>query len=103
MNELVGVVGKLRAKSGKEAELVAMMAELSGLAKVHEPGMVQHAIFRSRTEPGTLIVVEVFRDQAAFEAHTKANYFPDLLPRLSALIEGQPGGAVEVLEVISTS
>jgi len=103
MNQLVGVVGKLRAKSGKEAELVAMMTELSGLTKVHEPGMVQHAIFRSRTEPGTLIVVEVFRDQAAFEDHTKATYFPDLLPRLGALIEGQPGGAVEMFDVISKS
>ena len=103
MSERIGVVGKLKAKPGKEKDLAAMLTELSGLAKVHEPGMLQHAIFRSRTEPGTLVVVEVFRDQAAFEAHAKSTYFPDLLPRLTALIDGQPGGGVEMFEVLATS
>ena len=103
MSERIGVVGKLRAKPGKEAELAQMMAELSNLAKAHEPGMLQHAIFRSPTEPGVMTLVEVFRDQAAFEAHTKSNHYPDVLARLGALIDDQPGGAVEMLEVLATS
>ena len=103
MSEKIGVVGKLKAKAGKEKDLAAMLEELSGLAKKHEPGMLQHAVFRSRTDPGTLIVVEVFRDQAAFEDHAKATYFPNLIPKLTSLIDGQPGGGVEMFEVLGTS
>ena len=103
MSGRIGVVGRLRAKPGKEDELAAMMAELSQLAKQHEPGMIQHAIFRSRSDPGAFTVVEVFADQAAFEAHSKTPHYPDILPRLGPLIQDQPGGGVEVLDVLATS
>ena len=102
MSERIGVVGRLRAKPGKEDELATMMDELSRLATEHEPGMIQHAIFRSRSDPGAFTVVEVFADQAAFEAHSKTPHYPDLIPRVGALIQDQPGGGVEVLEVLAT-
>ena len=52
MDQRIGVVGRLMAKSGKEEDLAALFEELSSLSNRHEPGMLQHAIFRSAKEPG---------------------------------------------------
>jgi quinol monooxygenase YgiN len=103
MEQRIGVVGRLTAKSGKEEELAALFRELSAMAKAHEPGMVQHAIFRSAADPRTFVVVEVFADQAAFDAHSRTDHYAAVGPRLGPLIDGQLGGAVEVLQVVETS
>ena len=101
MGAALGIVGKLKAKPGKEAELAALFEELSALAKQHEPGMLQHVIFRNPAEPGVFTVVEVFRDREAFEAHAKTPHYPDVGRRLIPLIDGQLGGVPEMLEVIA--
>ena len=101
MNQMIGVVGRLRAKPGKEDALAELFEELSVLAKTHEPGMLQHAIMRSAAEPGVFIVVEVFRDQAAFDAHSQTPHYPEVGQRVAALVESEPGGGVEVVQVVA--
>ena len=100
---MIGVVGRLTAKAGKEEELAELFKELSELAKTHEPGMLQHAIMRSAAEPGVFIVVEVFRDQAAFDYHSKTPHYPEVGKRVAALIDSQLGGGVEVVSVVAAS
>src|SRR5690242_18246431 len=65
MSGKIGVMGRLTAKPGREEELAALCGELSELALAHEPGMVQHAIFRDANDPKVFHIFEVFRDQAA--------------------------------------
>jgi quinol monooxygenase YgiN len=103
MSGKIGVVGKLTAKAGKEDELESMFRELSRLAKAHEPGMIQHVIFKSPDNPRVFTVVEVFADQAAFDAHSKTPHYAEVGPRLGPLIDGALGGAVEVLQVVESS
>jgi quinol monooxygenase YgiN len=103
MGERLGVVGRLTAKTGKEQELEALFHELSALAKAHEPGMLQHAIFRSTTNPREFVVVEVFRDQAAFDAHSRTDHYPEVGRRIGPLIDSQLGGGVEVFQVVESS
>jgi quinol monooxygenase YgiN len=65
--------------------------------------MLQHAIFRSASEPGVFIVVEVFRDLAAFDAHSKTPHYPEVGQRVAALVDGQLGGGIDVLQVVAAS
>ncbi len=102
MSGSIGVVGKLTAKPGKEDEMASFFQELSALAKVHEPGMLQHAIFRSRADPKVFVVVEVFADQAAFDAHSRTPHYAEVGARMGELVDGQMGGGVEVLDVIAS-
>jgi quinol monooxygenase YgiN len=100
MDARIGVVGKLIARPGKEEEVAAFFAELSALAQAHEPGMLQHAIFRSPANPREFTVVEVFRDQAAFDAHSRTPHYPEVGRRMAALVEGS-GGGIKVLQVVA--
>lgn len=102
MDERIGVVGRLTAKAGKEEELAEILRQLSPLIRAHEPGMILHAIFRSPAKPREFVIVEVFRDQAAVDAHSKTDHFATVRPRVAALIEGEITGAVEVLKVLAT-
>jgi quinol monooxygenase YgiN len=103
MDQRIGVVGRLTAKPGKDDELAELFKELSALAKAHEPGMLQHAILRSDSNPASFVVVEVFRDQAAFDAHSKTPHYPEVGRRVAALIDSQLGGGVEVFRVVEAS
>jgi quinol monooxygenase YgiN len=48
------------------------------------------------------VVVEVFRDQAAFDAHSQTPHYASVGPRLAPLIDGALGGGVEVLQVLAS-
>jgi quinol monooxygenase YgiN len=102
MDERIGVVGRLTAKPGKEDDVAELFKELSALAANHEPGMLQHAIFRSPANPREFVVVEVFRDQAAFDAHSKTPHYPEVGRRMGELVEAL-GGGLEILKVVETS
>ena len=97
---MIGIVGKLKAKPGKAKELEALLKELSVLAKTHEPGMLSHNFFRSRTDANLFVAVEVFRDQAAYDAHSQTQHYKDHLPVIGALIDRSGGGGIELFDVI---
>jgi quinol monooxygenase YgiN len=102
MDSRIGIVGKLTARPGREEELAELFRELSALAKAHEPGMLQHAILRSASSPREFTVVEVFRDQAAFDAHSQTPHYPEVGRRIAPLVE-QLGGGLELLQVVEIS
>lgn len=103
MDQRIGVVGRLKAKPGKEDEMAELFRELSELARIHEPGMLQHAILRSDQEPGTFIVVEIFEDQAAFDAHSRTPHYPEVGRRMGELIDSQLGGDIQVIRVVASA
>ena len=103
MDQRIAVVGRLKAKPGKEEAMAEYFKELSELAKIHEPGMLQHAILRSDSEPGTFIVMELFQDQAAFDYHSKTPHSAEVGRRMGELIDSELGGDVQVVRVVASS
>ena len=45
-----------------------LAAELAGI-RAHEPGTLVYAVGTDASEPGVVTLLEVYRDEAAFEAH----------------------------------
>ena len=73
----VRLVVTITAAPGKGAELTqAMKARCEECLK--EPGCEQFEIFRSALEPDKLVLLELWRDQAALDAHAKVNARPPL-------------------------
>jgi quinol monooxygenase YgiN len=65
----------------------------------HEDGCIQYELFRSTGNPDRFVVLELWRDRAAFDAHWQISKDrpparPDLLDNASAPTE--PGGGVEI-------
>lgn len=94
MANALTVVAKIRAAKGKADALAALLTEQTGVVLKAEPGCLVYRLHRSTKDPDFFLFYEVFRDEAAFEAHRKA-------PHLAAYRErrekaGLTEGPVEV-------
>ena len=96
---MIGVVAILRAKEGREAEFERTFAEMTAQVKAKEPGNLMYQLTKSRTEPSTYKVLEMYADQAAFEAHGSSEHYKDGGRRLRDLVVSRP--EIEVLDAVS--
>ena len=78
----------INAAPGKGGELAQA---LKGRCEevMSEPGCEQFEVFRSAVDPDRLVLLELWADQAALDAHAKMNATRAPLP---AGLRGAPGG-----------
>lgn len=95
---MIGVVAVIRAKEGQESEFEQVFAEMTAQVKAKEPGNQMYQLTRSRTEPRTYKVLEMYDDQAAFEAHGSSEHYKAGGRKLRDLVEGRP--EIEVLDTL---
>ena len=95
---MIGVVATLRAKEGREAEFEQVFLEMTAQVKAREPGNRMYQLTRSRTEPRTYKVLEMYADQAAFEAHGASDHYKDGGRKLRDLVDARP--EIELLDTV---
>ncbi len=96
---MIGVVAILRAKEGREAEFERTFLEMTAKVKANEPGNQMYQLTRSRTDPRTYKVLEMYDDQTAFDAHGSSEHYKEGGRALRELVEGRPD--VEVLDAVT--
>ena len=94
----IGITATLKAQEGKEAELEATFGELSKAVRANEPGNRLYSLCRSRKDKGTYVVLEIYEDDAAVEAHRNSEHFRAAGPKLGAVLAGRPD--VLVMDVV---
>ena len=78
----VRLVVSIAAKPGKGADLAQAFRERTR-ETTREDGCMQFEIFRSAEDPDRLVMLELWRDQAALDAHAALNKTkPPLAPEL---------------------
>ncbi|MBX3575172.1 MAG: antibiotic biosynthesis monooxygenase [Mesorhizobium sp.] len=82
-------VTTLRAKPNKIDELRAICVQLATEVRANEAGCAQYTICAS-DDPDTVVFVERFSDDAAIEAHRKADYFRTLGRKMGEFMDGAP-------------
>ena len=95
---MIGVVAVIRAKEGREAEFEAAFAEMTAKVKANEPGNKMYQLTKSRSEPRTYKVLEMYDDQTAFDAHGSSDHYKEGGRKLRDLVEGRP--EVELLDAV---
>ena len=95
---MIGVIAVIRAKEGQEAEFERMFAEMTAQVKANEPGNQVYQLTRSRAEPRTYKVLEMYADQEALEAHGSSEHYKAGGRQMRELVEGRP--EVEVLDAV---
>lgn len=95
---MIGVVAVIRAKEGREQAFEQAFAEMTAKVKAVEPGNKMYQLTRSRTEPRTYKVLEMYDDQAALEAHGASDHYKEGGRKLRDLVEGRP--EVELLDAV---
>ncbi|OPY17431.1 MAG: putative monooxygenase YcnE [Syntrophus sp. PtaB.Bin075] len=95
---MITVIAKLPIMEGKREEALGEFKTL--MAKVaKEEGTVLYCLNREKNNPNSLVMVEQYRDEDAFNFHSSTPYFKEFFPRLESWVSGEP--EVLILEEIS--
>jgi quinol monooxygenase YgiN len=79
------------AKVGHETEVAGIFSKLTEESR-KEPGCVTYQVHRHRTEPRRFFIYELYKDDAALEAHRATTHFLQFarkeLPKIAERTEG---------------
>jgi quinol monooxygenase YgiN len=87
---MIGVIATLRIQEGKASEFEAFFSELQSQVRANEPGNVAYQLTKSRTEPNTYKVLELYKDQDALTHHGSADHFKAAGPKFAGVLGGRP-------------
>ena len=87
---MIGLIAKLKVQPGQGAAFEAAFKPLSDIVNSDvEPGNVLYKLCKSRADPDTYVVMELYRDQAAVDEHPKTQHFTEHWKTIAPLL--QPG------------
>ena len=86
----IGVIATLKVQSGKGQEFEKVFGELAGQVRANESGNKLYQVFKSRKDADTYVVMEIYQDQAALDAHGKSDHFKAAGPKLGPTLAGRP-------------
>jgi len=86
----IGVVATLKVAEGKNADFEAVFRDLAAQVKANEAGNQLYRVFKSKADAQTYVVMEVYADQAALEAHGKSDHFKAAGPKIAPTLGGRP-------------
>jgi quinol monooxygenase YgiN len=86
----IGVIATLKVQPGKGADFEAVFKDLAAKVRANEPGNQFYTVCKSRTAEDTYVVMELYDDQAAIEAHGKSDHFRAAGPGIGACLAGRP-------------
>lgn len=87
---MITFIAHLQVPPHNAAAFEQMMTRVAAASNEREPGVQYYAFAQSVEQPGTYVVVEVYRDHAAVAAHGETDWVRDSIPEMLSLIEGVP-------------
>ncbi|MDB5466131.1 MAG: hypothetical protein JWQ46_893 [Phenylobacterium sp.] len=87
---MIGVIATLRIQEGKGSEFETFFTELAQQVRANEAGNVAYQLTKSRTEPNTYKVLEIYQDQDALSHHGGTDHFKAAGPKFAAVLGGRP-------------
>ena len=95
---MIGIIATLKIQEAKAAEFEGIFKELAEQVRANEPGNVFYQLTKSRTEPGTYKVLELYKDQDALTHHGQTDYFKAGGAKMGPCMAGRPD--VELLDAV---
>ena len=90
---VVTVVVTFKIKEGKEADAVALVKELTAAVEKNESDVLAYVAHRDAADPMKVTFIEMYKDQAAVQAHRDDPAVKAALPKFGEIFEA---GAPEV-------
>jgi len=95
---MIGVVATLKVQDGKGADLEKVFGELAAKVKANEAGCLIYQLTKSRTDPNTYKVLELYASEEALKVHGSSDYFRAAGPGIGACLAGRP--EIEYLDAV---
>ena len=86
----IGVVATIKIKPDTNAAFEAVATELMAAVRANEPGNKVYQFCKSKTDPSSYVVLEIYADQAAVEAHGKSEHFRTIGAKMGPCMAGRP-------------
>jgi quinol monooxygenase YgiN len=83
------VIASAKAKPGKETELERALREVTGPTRA-QPGCIQFSLYRSTSDPSTLIGFERWASAAHHQRHLQGAHVQKLMGRLIDILAEPP-------------
>ncbi|QXI47213.1 MULTISPECIES: putative quinol monooxygenase [Pseudomonas] len=77
---------KTRVKRGFVEDFLAAIKANAEASVATEPGCLVFDVAQDRVDPEVIYLYEIYRDDAAYEAHTRTAHFRDSRPLVEPLI-----------------
>jgi quinol monooxygenase YgiN len=87
---MIGVIAILKIQDGKAGEFETFFTELAKQVRANEAGNIAYQLTKSRTEPNTYKVLELYKDQDALTHHGGTDYFKAAGAKFAAVLGGRP-------------
>jgi len=87
---MIGIVATLKVQDGKHADFEGVFKDLAAQVRANEKGCLAYTLTKSRTDPNTYKVLELYSDQAALDHHGQTEYFRAAGPKLGPCLAGRP-------------
>ena len=85
---MIKIVAKMPVKANEVENFKATAKELVEKSAAEE-GNVSYSLNVSTENPNLFAIIECWKDQAAIDFHNNTEHFTGILPKLSALCEGE--------------
>jgi quinol monooxygenase YgiN len=92
------ILAYLTAKPGKESEFQEKMTAQAKRCLANEPGCLQFDVVQDANSPTRFVMLEVYKDEAAFKAHQDSQHFKDFRPVVGDLVADRK---VEIFQMVS--
>jgi quinol monooxygenase YgiN len=76
---MIVLVAKYFVKPGHMDDVAAALQKMAPLVKAHEPGCATYHVSRSTDRPDLFMLYEVYKDDAALQAHRATPHFKDII------------------------
>lgn len=86
----IGVVATLKIQAGKEGDFEAVFKTLMAAVRANEPGNQLYQVCKSKADPLTYVVMELYADDEALKAHGASEHFKAAGPGLAPCLAGRP-------------
>lgn len=80
---------KTRVKPGSADAFLSAITANAAASVATEPGCLVFDVSQDRLDPDVIYLYEIYRDDAAYEAHTQTAHFRDSRPLVEPLIVDQ--------------
>jgi len=94
----IGILATIKIKEGMNEAFEAVAKELMAAVRAGEPGNLVYQFCKSKSDPTTYVVMEVYADQAAVEAHRNAEHFKLIGVKMGPVMAGRPD--IQILDVV---
>ena len=86
----VGIIATLKVQEGKDKDFEAIFHDLAKAVRANEPGNRLYQVCKSRKDPNTYVVMEIYESDEALKAHGASEHFKTIGAGLGPTLAGRP-------------